>query len=74
MGRPDSILGQIGDAKVDFCIRTVMCCHLATDNVLFLCQQDCHKTARLFCMRFSRKAWSDHGRPEYIFRQFQETA
>jgi len=47
--------------QIDCCIRAILCCHLATENVLFLCHQDYEQMAGPICMKFSGKVWSDHG-------------
>jgi len=51
-----------------------MCCHLATDNVLFLCQQHYYKMAERFARKFQGRCGVITGRPDYIFGQFRENA
>ena len=64
MGRPDPILGQIGE--------TARCCDA---NFFYIICQHYEQTAGPICTKFSGKVWSDICTwPDYIFGQFRETA
>ena len=64
MGRPDSILGQIGE--------TARC---RDANFFYIICQHYEQTAGSICMKLSGKVWSDHRMTWlHFFGQFRETA